>query len=46
MGLGACGGGIGDDCGEGLAILLCLKSYVDKTSRSFKIHSVLKENSF
>lgn len=22
MGLGACGGGIGEDCGEGLAILL------------------------
>jgi len=25
MGLGACGGGIGEDCGEGLAILLCSK---------------------
>lgn len=25
MGLGACGGGIGDDWGDGLAILLCSK---------------------
>lgn len=25
MGLGACGGGMGEDCGEGLAMLLCSK---------------------
>lgn len=35
MGLGACGGGIGEDCGEGLAIL----NYVQKVPVYLRITS-------